>query len=72
MANKVQTARWSWGAKLLLVLVLLTAGVLAWQAIQPWLQRPLHQIILQTDRVEFDISFRQTSWTLQSLALSRF
>ena len=49
MVNKVHTARWSWGAKLLLLLVLLTAGVLAWQAIQPWLQRPLQQIILQTN-----------------------
>jgi len=49
MVNKVHTAHWSWGAKLLLLLVLLTAGVLAWQAIQPWLQRPLQQIILQTN-----------------------
>jgi len=48
-SDGVQTGHWSWGAKLLLVLVLLTAGVLIWQAIQPWLQRPLQQIILQTD-----------------------
>lgn len=49
MADSAQTGRWSWGAKFLLVLVLVTAGVLTWQAIQPWLQRPLQQIILQTD-----------------------
>ena len=49
MANGVQSGYWSWGAKLLLVVVFITTGVLTWQAIQPWLQRPLQQIILQTD-----------------------
>lgn len=44
-----QASYWSWGAKLLLVTVVLTGGVLTWQAIQPWMQRPLQQIILQTD-----------------------
>tara|TARA_B100000780_G_scaffold269670_1_gene228691 strand:+ start:72 stop:800 length:729 start_codon:yes stop_codon:yes gene_type:complete len=44
-----QKSYWSWGAKLLLLLVLAAAGVTAWQAMQPWLQRPLQQIILQTD-----------------------
>ena len=49
MSDGAQTVHWSWGAKLLLALVLMTAGLLTWQAIQPWLQRPLQQIILQTD-----------------------
>lgn len=40
---------WGWGAKALLFLVLLTFGVLIWQAIQPWVNRPLDQIILQTN-----------------------
>jgi len=33
----------------LLVIVLVTASVIGWQSIQPWMQRPLQQIILQTD-----------------------
>ena len=49
MSDSAQKGRWGWGARFLLVLVLVTAGVLSWQAIQPWLQRPLQQIILQTD-----------------------
>ena len=49
MSDGAQTVHWSWSAKFLLALVLMTAGLLTWQAIQPWLQRPLQQIILQTD-----------------------
>ena len=49
MSDGAQRNHWSWGAKLLLVLVLITAGVLTWQSMQPWLKRPLQQIILQTD-----------------------
>ena len=41
--------RWTWGAKLLLLVVLVTLGLMVWQGIKPWLQRPLQQIILQTD-----------------------
>ncbi|MCO4836710.1 MAG: cell division protein FtsQ/DivIB [Oceanospirillaceae bacterium] len=44
-----QANRWSWGAKLLLLFVVLTASLLTWQATQPWVHRPLAQIILQTD-----------------------
>lgn len=40
---------WGWGAKALLLVVLGTAAVIVWQAMQPWLQRPLQQIILQTN-----------------------
>lgn len=43
------SGKWSWGARLLLVLVVATAGLLVWQALQPWLQRPLQQIVLQTN-----------------------
>ena len=50
MGNGVQAGHWSWGAKLLLVLVLLTSGVLTWQAIQPWLQR--HEVLRAKGRVE--------------------
>jgi cell division protein FtsQ len=49
MSDNAQRDHWSWGAKFLLVLVLVTACVLSWQAMQPWLQRPLQQIILQTN-----------------------
>jgi cell division protein FtsQ len=44
-----QKVNWTWGVKLLLLIVLAMAGVIGWQAIQPWMQRPLQQIILQTD-----------------------
>ena len=44
-----QLSRWSWGAKLLLLIVMLTVFLLTWQAIQPWMQRPLAQIVLQAD-----------------------
>jgi cell division protein FtsQ len=47
--NEGQANQWSWGARFLLVTVLLTTCVLGWQAIQPWMQRPLQQIILQTN-----------------------
>ena len=49
MLEGAQKVYWSWGAKLLLLVVLMTAGVIGWQAMQPWMQRPLQQIILQTD-----------------------
>ena len=40
---------WSIGARALLVLVIVTAAILVWQAVQPWLKRPLQQIVLQTN-----------------------
>lgn len=49
VANGAQNGGWTWGAKLLLLVVLVIAGFMAWQGIKPWLQRPLQQIILQTD-----------------------
>ncbi|MDC9719650.1 MAG: cell division protein FtsQ/DivIB [Gammaproteobacteria bacterium] len=45
----VKTTHWSWGARLLLLLVVFMAGLLIWQVMQPWLKRPLQQIILHTD-----------------------
>ena len=47
--NGAQNGGWTWGAKLLLLVVLVIAGFMAWQGVKPWLQRPLQQIILQTD-----------------------
>ena len=48
-ANGAQNGGWTWGAKLLLLVVLVIAGFMVWQGVKPWLQRPLQQIILQTD-----------------------
>lgn len=51
MAITQQTAHshWGWGARALLLVVVVAALLLLWQALQPWLQRPLQQIVLQAN-----------------------
>jgi len=49
IAQQANHSHWGWGARTLLLVVMVTALLLLWQALQPWLQRPLQQIVLQTN-----------------------
>lgn len=49
IAQQASHSHWGWGARTLLLVVMVAALLLLWQALQPWLQRPLQQIVLQAN-----------------------
>jgi cell division protein FtsQ len=49
IAQQASHSHWGWGARALLLVVMVAALLLLWQALQPWLQRPLQQIVLQAN-----------------------